>query len=150
EREVQHVDVEVDDVEPIRAAPDFVEHGEVCGDIRFERAFVQSDGAIPHHDKVSRGDRVPGPEERHVVSERHQNVRQEGDDALRAAVELRRDRFVEWRYLRDPHSKPNLSTPRYYRRTPVALPSSSPAPSARNRRFPSIHGGGEQHPYQES
>ena len=109
ERKVQQVDVEMQDVELPRAAAHLVQHREVRGHVRFERRGIQTDRAVAHRDQLGVGVRIGGCEQRDFVTELHQRVAQIRDDALGAAIQLRRNGFGERRDLGDVHGPNNAS-----------------------------------------
>ncbi len=104
EREVDHVGVEVDDVEVVRAPAHLVQHGHVRGEVRLQRGRIQPDGLIAHGHQLGLGFRVGAGEQGDLVAELDQGVAQVSDDTLGAAVELGGDRLVQRRHLRDLHS----------------------------------------------
>ena len=101
--EMQHVDMEMQDIELLRTAFHFVEHREVSGKIRFERSRVQSDRLIAHHDQLRFRAGVCRGEQRDLVPEIDQGIRQVCDHPLGSTIELRRHGFIQGRNLRDSH-----------------------------------------------
>ena len=102
------VGMAMDDVEVLRALVDAEEHGEV------ERngiaiGVAQAKAPLTAGDEVRRGDRVPAREERNAVTATDELLGQIRDDALRAAVVVRRHTFEEWSDLSNTHSS---ETPR--------------------------------------
>jgi hypothetical protein len=96
--------VEVQHVEILGAAPHLLHHQHVWRDHVVNRG-IQTQGARPHFVQTSRGDRVATGEQRHLVSERNQLLCQVRHHPLGAAVELRRDGFVQRSDLRNAHRR---------------------------------------------
>ena len=86
EREVQVVDVEVDDVELGARWRDLLEQQDVVRQ-RVDAARVEPQRPRRARHQPRRGHRVAAGEQRDVVALRHELLGQVGDDALGAAVE---------------------------------------------------------------
>ena len=103
DREVDHVGVEVQHVELFGARPDLGQLAQVRGEVGLERRRIEPDGLVAHGDQMGLGLRPGAGEQGHLVAELHQRVAQVRDDALGAAVQARRDGFIEGCDLGDPH-----------------------------------------------
>ena len=103
EREMQQVDVEVQDVELAAARAHFVQHREMCGDIGLERRGVEPDRLVAHRCEPRPRPRVAACEQRDVVAERHQRFGEVRDDPFGPAVKARRHRLAQRGDLRDLH-----------------------------------------------
>ncbi len=95
EGEMDHVGVEVDEVELARAATHLVQHGHVGGEIGLQGRGIEPDGLVTDRRQPGPGLGFRAGEQSDVVSQVHQGVAQVRDHALGAPVELRRNRFVE-------------------------------------------------------
>ena len=102
ERQVQEVDMEVNDVELVGPLADPVEHRQMGGEVRFE-IRVQPKRALAAGHPGRPGARLGAREQGDVVTELDQRVGQIGNDPFRPAIEPGRDGFVEGSDLRDPH-----------------------------------------------
>ena len=103
-REMDEIDVEVQDVELERVLADVVEHGQVRGQVGLERRRIEPDCLIALGDEARRGARLGAREEGHIVTEIDKRVGEVRDDSLRASVETRRHRLVERSDERNPQS----------------------------------------------
>jgi hypothetical protein len=103
EREMQHVGMEVDDVELVGGLPDARQHGHVSGEVGLQRRGVQPYGAIADGHQPRRRLRLRAGEQGDVVPEGDEGVGEGGHHALRAAVEVGWHGLIERRNLRDLH-----------------------------------------------
>jgi hypothetical protein len=125
-REMQHVGVEVDDVELVAPLVQIGQHRQVRGDIRLQRRRVEPDRLIARRRQMRPGARFGAGEQRHVVAQVDQSFAEVGDHALGAAVEPRRHGFVQRRNLGDLHiGGPSVQTAC---RMPRAPPLTESAP----------------------
>jgi hypothetical protein len=106
EREVDHVDVEMQHVELVHACPQLVQHRHVRGEVGFQRGGIQADGLIAHRHQPCARLGFGGGEQRDVVAGFDQGVAQPGHHAFGAAVELGRHRFVQRGNLRNLQNRP--------------------------------------------
>ena len=105
DREMQQVDVEMQDVELPRTASHFVEHRQVRGDVGFQRCGVQPDRALTDRYQPGGGVRIRGGEQRDVMAELHQCITENRDDSFGATVKLGGDGFCERRDLGNVHGR---------------------------------------------
>ena len=103
EREMDEVDVEVEDVELVRPPMQLVQHGEMGGEIGLQWVRVEPDGLVADGHQPGLGPGVGAGEQHDVMPELDQGVGKMGHDPLGTAVEAGRHRFVEGRHLCDPH-----------------------------------------------
>ena len=101
ERKVDEVDVEVQHVEVVGAAPHLVQHRQMRGDVGLERRRVESYGLLAHRHEERRRLGFRAREQRDVVSLIHQGIGEVGHDALGSTVKARRNRFGKRGDLRD-------------------------------------------------
>jgi len=102
-REVDHVGVEVDDIEPVGLTPHGRQHRHVGGEVGLQGRGIQPNGLITHHHQLRLGSGFSAGEQRHLVTKIDQGVRQVRHHALGAAIEPRRHSFVQGRNLGDLH-----------------------------------------------
>ncbi len=102
-RELDHVGVEMDDVEAMRLAANLVQHGHVGGQVRLQRRGVQADGLVAHDDQLGLGASVARGEQGDLVPKIDQGVGQMRHDAFCTAIEAWRNGFVQGRHLGDLH-----------------------------------------------
>ena len=86
QREMNEIDVEVEDVEFVGALAHLMQHREMRGDVGLERAGIEPDGLLAHGNESRRRAGVSAGEQGDVVPQFHQRVCQVGDDTLGAAV----------------------------------------------------------------
>ena len=103
QREVDHVGVEVDDVELVGAVQNFAQHRQVGGEIGFQRRRIQADGLITHRHQAGLGLGVGAGEKGHVVAQIDQGVGQMRHHTLRTAIQLGRHGLIQRGDLRDFH-----------------------------------------------
>jgi hypothetical protein len=108
QRQVQHLEVEVQHVELGSMGAHALEHRQVVGQ-RIGRMRVQARGARRARDQARRGAGIGGGEQGHLVPEAHQFFDQVENDPLGASVELRWHAFHKGGNLRDFHA---VETPR--------------------------------------
>ncbi len=87
--------MEVQHVEAIGAPPHLVQHGHVRGEVGLQQRGIQADGLVADGDQLGAGFSLGAGEQRHLVAEVDEGVAKMGYDPLRAAVQLRRNRFIE-------------------------------------------------------
>ncbi|MNR08305.1 hypothetical protein D3C85_1244530 [compost metagenome] len=104
-REVRHVRVEMDDVEVVGAIHHFGQHGHVGGQVGLQRSGIQPDRLIAHRDQARPRFGLGAGEQRHLVTQFDQGVRQMGDHPFRSTVETRRHRLIEGRDLSNLHDR---------------------------------------------
>ena len=102
QRELELVDMEVQDVEVVGALAHAIEHQHVIGD-RIDDAGVEPQRLGHAGHEIGRRDRIAAGEQRHVVAERDQLFGQVGDDPLGAAIKPWRHALDQRRDLRDFH-----------------------------------------------
>lgn len=85
-REMQHIDMKMQHVELLSAAFDFIEHGEMRGEIRFERCRIEADRLIAHGDQLSSGACVCCGKQGHFMAEVDQGIGEMCDDPLGPAI----------------------------------------------------------------
>jgi hypothetical protein len=73
---------------------------------RIDTVVIQTLRAGNDRHQASAGDRVAAGKQRHLMPLSNKLLGQVGNDSLGAAVQLRRDAFSQWRYLRNPHDEP--------------------------------------------
>jgi hypothetical protein len=88
------VQVKMHEIEIGRAPMHALEHHYVQG-VRVAHRFIVAYRPRPRSVELRLGARVAACEQRHLVTERNQFVGEPVDDALRAAIELRRNRLGE-------------------------------------------------------
>ena len=93
DRQVELRNVKVDDVEFVSALGDLLEHQDV-GRERVAAGGIEAQRIWPHRDQPCLRLGIAGGEERHVVAEPHEFIRQECDNSFRASVQLRRNTFI--------------------------------------------------------
>jgi hypothetical protein len=106
EREVDEVDMEMQDVELVLPSAHVVQLREMGREVGLERRRVEPDRLVTHRHERGLGPRLGGREQRHLVAELRQGIRQMRHDPFRAAVEAWRHRLVQRCDLRDPHQPP--------------------------------------------
>ena len=115
QREMELVDMEVQDVEVVGALAHAVQHQHVIGD-RIADAGVEPQRRGHAGHQIGRRDRIAAREQRHVMAERHQFFGQVGNDPLGAAIKPWGNALHQRRDLRDFHnclsSGPSPSCPR--------------------------------------
>ncbi len=94
EGELDHVGVEVDDVELIGPPADLVQHGHVRGEVGLQRRGVQPDGLVADGGQFGLGAGVGAGEQGDIVAEIDQGVAEVRHHPFGAAVVPGRDRFV--------------------------------------------------------
>ena len=102
QREMELIDMEVQDVEVGGPLPDAVEHQHVIGN-RIAHAGVEAQSLRHAGHEFGGRDRIPAGKQRDVMAERHQFLGQVGDDPLGAAVKPWGNAFDQRRDLRDFH-----------------------------------------------
>ena len=102
QRELHEVDVEVQDVEVLRALADLLQHQQVVRQ-RIAHRRVEAERGGGAFDQPGARLGIAAGEEGDVVALRHQLLGQVGDDALGAAVEPGRDALGQGRDLGDLH-----------------------------------------------
>ncbi len=90
---MQHIGVEVEDVEAVPLLADLGQHGQVRRHVGRQRVWVQSDRLVAASDQSCPGIGFGAGEQRDVVTEIHQRVAQVGDHTFRPAIELWWDSF---------------------------------------------------------
>jgi hypothetical protein len=105
QREVHVLEVEVQDVELVRATAHLLEHQRDRGERVADRG-IEAQRAPRARDEIRRGLRLAAREERDVVAEPHQLFGEVGHHALRAAVQPRRDALRKRGDLGDLHCNP--------------------------------------------
>ena len=113
EREMNQVDMKMENIELVSPSPYFVQHGEMRGDVRFKRGGVEPDRPLPHGDEPPRGSGLAAGEKRDVVAKLHKRVRQVGNDPFGPTVEGGWHGFGQRRNLGDLQGCPEqaISTP---------------------------------------
>ena len=101
EGELDHVDVEVQHVELIHAAPHIEQHAHVRGEVRLEDGGIQADRLVAHRHQLGARLCFGRCEQRDIVAGVHQCIGEPGHHPFRAAVQFRRYRFIERGDLRD-------------------------------------------------
>ena len=101
-REVEVVDVPVNDVEPMRRRRDRLQLDDLVRE-RIDDRLVEPQAARRAGDQLGGGPGIPAREERHVVALPDELFRQVGDDALGPAVSGGRDALHQWCDLCDSH-----------------------------------------------
>jgi hypothetical protein len=109
-REVEVIDVKVDDVEFVGHITDPVDHHHM-------RQKLVVDGMEPERARPGRnqprfGHGISAREQRDVVALAHQLIGEIGDDSFGSAIQSGRNAFVEGRDLRDSHVDSSLRGPR--------------------------------------
>src|SRR5262245_9068294 len=103
QRVVKVIDVEVDDVEPVRLPEHFLKHDVVQRQPVHAR-LIEAQCLRADRDQLRLGDRVAAGEQCDLVPLTDQFLGQIGDNPLRSTIQLRWNGFVERRDLRDPHN----------------------------------------------
>ena len=85
QREMELIDMEVQDVEVVGALAHAIEHQHVIGN-RIADAGVEPQRLGHAGHQIGRGDQIAARKQRHVMAERNQFFGQVGDDPLGAAV----------------------------------------------------------------
>lgn len=104
-REVDHVGVEMDDVEVVGTLHHLRQHDQVCGQVRLERRRIQPDRLIAYGDETRARLGVDRGEQGDVVPQVDQGVGQVGDDAFGAAIQPGRHGLIQRRDLGDLHGR---------------------------------------------
>jgi len=102
EREMQQIEVEMDDVELVGALHHLLDEHDVVGNGIGDRG-IEAQGRLAGADEFGRGDGIAARKERDVVFLTNQLFGQIGDDALGATIEPGRYAFEKGGNLRDPH-----------------------------------------------
>ncbi len=95
EGEVDHVGVEMDDVEVVGAVQDGGEQGHVRGQVRLERGRVQADGAIAHRHQLGPGAGISAGKQGDFVAQVHQGICQVGDHPLGSTIKTRGNSLIQ-------------------------------------------------------
>ena len=103
QREMHHVGVEVQDVEAVLVLAHLGQHRQVGGQVRLQRRGIEADRLVAHGDQVGLGLGVGAGEQGDLVAEIDQGVAQMRHHPFGAAIQLRRNRFVEGGDLGDLH-----------------------------------------------
>ena len=106
DREMQHVHMEMDDVEFRRPFVQLVQHAQVRREVRLELARIEPDRPVSADDQIRARLGFRAGEQGDLVAELDKGIGKIGHDALGPAIETRRHRFVEGSDLRNPH-RPN-------------------------------------------
>ena len=104
-REMQQVDVEMDDIEAVLRGAQLREHVQVRRDVRFQRRGIQANGLIAAGEKRGLGVGIAAGEQGDLMAQIDQRVGQMRHHPFGAAVKLRRDRLVQGRDLGDFHKR---------------------------------------------
>ena len=87
EREMKQIDVEMEHIELVGARADLVQHREMRGNVGLERVRIEPHCLLAHRDEARPRAGVAAREERHIVAELHERIRQVGYDPFGAAIE---------------------------------------------------------------
>src|SRR5271170_2954276 len=102
QRHLERIDVEMQDVKKVCAAPQLIEHNHVVRyvilNIRIEAYRCSRAG-----DETRRCRRIAASEQSDIMAQPNQLLAQMRDDAFRPPVESWRHTFHQWGYLRDFH-----------------------------------------------
>ncbi len=103
EGEVDHIGVEVDEIELVRPPPHLVQHGHVRGEVRLQQRRIQPDRLVARGNQPGLGLGLGAGEQGHLMAQFDKGIGQVGHHPLRAAIQLRRDRLVQRRDLSNLH-----------------------------------------------
>src|SRR5689334_22845501 len=78
--------------------------------VGFERMQVETNGLVPHGNKLRPRPGVRTCKKNHLMAEVNQCIAQLCDDPFGASIQTRRHCFIEWRNLSDPHGDFPLKT----------------------------------------
>ena len=92
---MDHVGVEMDQVEFRDMVPHRRQQGHVGGQIGLQRTRVQPDRLVPHRDQSRPRPGVGAGEQGHLMAEVDQGIGQMRDDTLGAAVKSGRNRLIQ-------------------------------------------------------
>src|SRR5438128_7276634 len=98
---MHEVDVKMKNVELLFARADVGQHRKVSGDVGLEWRRVESERLIASRYQSSLRAGIGAREQRDLVAQIDQSIRQMGHYAFGAAVQMRRYRFVERRDMRN-------------------------------------------------
>jgi hypothetical protein len=98
----------MDDVEVVEAVEHLLEHTEVRRE-GIDGVRIEPQGARTGGDQPGRGLGVTAGEQGNVLALSNELLRQERDDALGAAIQNRRDTFIQRRHLSDAKSHEYLA-----------------------------------------
>src|SRR5678816_234294 len=90
-----------EDIELVSPSTHFVQHGEMCADVRLEGGRIEPDRALAHRDEPRCGSRLATREQCDVVAKRHESVGQVRNHAFGSTVKRRGYRFGQRRNLGD-------------------------------------------------
>jgi len=102
-REVQIVDVKMDDVELVLALEDLFNLVDMAGD-RIPAIRIKAQSLIACRNEECVGEGIGAGEQRDVVALTHEFLGQPGDNSFRTSVKTGRNTLVKRRYLCNPHS----------------------------------------------
>ena len=109
ERKMDQVDVKMQNIECMPAQMKLMQHGQVSGQVRFQRARIEPDGLIAYRDQPRPCVCLRAREQRDLVPELDESVGQVRDDAFSAAIQARRHRLIQGRDLSDLHKMPSIN-----------------------------------------
>src|SRR5207253_2317696 len=128
---MQEIDVEMKNIELGRTLSYVVEHRQMCRNIRFEHAGIETDGLIADGGEPCPGACVRASEQRNVVSQIDHRVGEVRDDPLGAAIQARWNGFVERRDVRYTKTLLRACTPKASCRDRLCRHGQDPVQTAR-------------------
>jgi hypothetical protein len=102
DREVQNIDVEVENIELVSVPTHLIEHHDVVRDM-IANPRVQTLCGLGARNQLGAGLRVAACEQRHLMPLGNQLLGQVRYDTLRSTIEARRAAFGKWSNLRNFH-----------------------------------------------
>ena len=100
---VQEIDMEMQNIEFVRAPAHLVKQGQMRRKIRFQRGGIEADRSGAHGHKSRPGSGVRACEQGDVVAKSDKGINEMGNDPFGAPVQTRRNGFVKGRNLGDLH-----------------------------------------------
>jgi hypothetical protein len=94
-REMDQVDVEVQHVEALRTATHLMQHRQMRREIGFQRRRIKPNRLVAHGYQGCTGFRLGAREQRDVVAKIRKRIREMGDDAFGATVQLWRNGLIQ-------------------------------------------------------
>ena len=108
---MQHVDVEVDDVELVPPPMQIAQHRQMRRQIGFESARVETNRLVAADHELCLGARFATREQGHVEPEIDQRVGQVSDDPLGTTIKSGRHGLVQGCHLRNPQARAAVDDP---------------------------------------
>ena len=108
ERKMDEIDMEMQKIEFVPARMKFMQHGQVSGQVRFQRTRIEPNGLIAYRNQRRPCVGLRTREQRDLVPKLHESVGQVRHDAFGAAIQAWRHRLIQRRDLSDFHKMPPI------------------------------------------